>query len=142
MTVHSYAQFIQFACGGDCLDERMPINIKDGTVTVIESLANTPITFVSRSDASAFCAWRGSGCPPKPSLKELLVAMMMRIGLGRLMPDLGVRTQTLVLRGDAALTTCIKAASVKSMSPAKGSLISEVMLRNGLRMSFQLILEA
>ena len=71
VTVHSYAQFIQFACGGDCLDERMPINIKDGTVTVIESLANTPITFVSRSDASAFCAWSGKRLPTETEFERV-----------------------------------------------------------------------
>ncbi|MGB0646664.1 MAG: SUMF1/EgtB/PvdO family nonheme iron enzyme, partial [Bradymonadia bacterium] len=70
VTVGAYAQFIQFACGGDCLDERMPIEIKDGVVSAIDNVSNTPITFVSRDDARAFCAWRGKRLPTETEFER------------------------------------------------------------------------
>ena len=70
VTVRAYAQFIQYACGGACFDKRMPIRIEDGVVTVESDRAQQPISFVSRTDAELFCAWRGKRLPTEAEFER------------------------------------------------------------------------
>jgi formylglycine-generating enzyme required for sulfatase activity/poly(3-hydroxybutyrate) depolymerase len=70
VTTRAYAEFVQYGCGGGCLDPRMPIQINEGAVTVQTDRAQQPISFVSRHEASMFCAWRGKRLPTEAEFER------------------------------------------------------------------------